>query len=96
MQIMPIYYQFQNHLGVPINLDIIDNEICQDFDIVCSSISYSYMFDIITLIGDYSTKTGYFNLDDFNEAIHKCEYDENNRWKILKYLNGKYKYSSWR
>jgi len=93
---MPIYYQFKNSSGNPVSLDIIDNEICQDFDIECSSISYSFMFDIITMIGDYSNKTGYFSFDDFNDAINKCGYGEDLRWNILKYISGKYNYSSWR
>ena len=94
---MPIYYQFKDHAGNIINLDIIDDEICKEFSIPCTSTSYSFMFDIITMIGDYANRrTGRFIMKDFDEAIKKCGYDDETRWKILKYVQGKYNYSSWR
>lgn len=68
---MPIYYQFTDTIGNIINLDIIDNEICKEFAIPCSSTNYSFMFDVITMIGDYSTRTGRFIMEDFDDAIKK-------------------------
>jgi hypothetical protein len=94
---MPIYYRFTDRIGNIINLDGIDKEICEEFSIPYSSANYSFMFDIITMIGDYSNRTtGRFIMEDFDDAVKKCGYDDDTRWKILKYIQGKYQYSSWR
>jgi hypothetical protein len=93
---MPVSYHFKDKDGVRVALDKIDEEVCQDFQIPCSATDYSIMFMVITSIGDYAVRSGAFKMDDFNEAVKKCEYDDEKRWKILKYVHGKYYYDSWR
>lgn len=94
---MPIYFKFTDpttEQAIP--LDVIDNEICKDFDEPCLDHSYSIMFQLITGIGDYATASGVFSMAAFDEAIEKCSIDADRRWKILKFIRGKYNYSSWR
>lgn len=93
---MPISYHFKNKDGVRVLLTTIDEEVCQDFQIPCSASDYSIMFMVITSVGDYATRSGHFRMTDFDEAIKKCDYDDETRWKILKYVYGKYIYESWR
>lgn len=94
---MPIYFKFTDAItGSPIQLDIIDKEICSEFDEPCNEHSYSLMFQVITGIGDYSTASGVFSIESFDDAIRKCSIDADRRWKILKFIHGKYIYSSWR
>lgn len=93
---MPISYQFKDKDGNLVLLDKIDEEICEEFDIPCSQTSYSVMFLVATSIGDLATRSGKFKMEDFNEAIRICNYDEDKRWKLLKYIHGKYTYHSWR
>lgn len=45
------------------------------------------------MIGDYSCKSGSFNLDDFHIAIKNM--DNENKYKIMKYIFGKYIYKCW-
>lgn len=93
---MPISYQFKDKDGVPVALDKVDEEVCQDFGIPCSTSDYSIMFMVITSVGDYAVRSGQFKMEDFDHAIEICHYDEEKRWKILKYVHGKYYYDSWR
>lgn len=94
---MPVYFRFTDATtGEAVALDRIDQEICIEFDEPCPKNSYSIMFQVITGIGDYSTISGNFSMDDFNDAIQKCGIDPERRWKILKFIYGKYLYSSWR
>lgn len=93
---MPISYQFKDKDGIPVLLDKIDQEICEEFEIPCNATNYSVMFMVTTSVGDFSTRSGEFKMEDFDEAIRICEYDDEKRWKLLKYINGKYTYHSWR
>lgn len=94
---MPIYFKFTDATtGEPVQLDMIDKEICDEFDEPFSEHSYSLMFQVITGIGDYATASGAFSMDKFDDAIRKCSFDADKRWKTLKFIHGKYNYSSWR
>jgi hypothetical protein len=93
---MPISYQFQDRSGVAVELNHIDLEICKDFSIPFSESNYSLLFMTMTMIGDFANRSGKFEMDEFDAAIRKCEFSEDDRWKILKYINGKYIYKSWR
>jgi hypothetical protein len=93
---MPLSYQFKDQYEKPIALDLIDKEICQDFHLSCDENNFSLMFMTITMIGDFATSTGKFCLHDFEKAIQLINVDNDTRYKILKYIYGKYYYCSWR
>jgi len=93
---MPISYEFRDKDNQRVLLDTIDKEVCEEFKTQYSAANYSVMFMTITSIGDIANRSGTFNMDDFNEAIRICGYDEQTRWKILRFVNGTYVYHSWR
>jgi len=93
---MPISFIFKDRNGTKISIAEIDKEICNDFNAKCNDLHYSAMLMAITNIGDFSTKSGEFRMEDFNEAMSLCGISEDDRWKMLKYIQGKYNYYSWR
>jgi len=93
---MPISYQFKDTSGNPVLLDTIDREVCDDFGTPYSTTHYSHAMIMITYVGDYAVRSGNFKMEDFEGAIQKCGYDDEKRWKMLKYIYGKYFYHSWR
>lgn len=93
---MPISYNFKDKDGNVVELNTIDREVCKDFNLQYNDSTYSMIFMAITNIGDFATRDGQFKMEHFDSAIIRCNIDEDNRWKILKYVHGKYFYSSWR
>jgi hypothetical protein len=91
---MPIHYQFiDSETKQTVALDKIDEEICKDFEQNCNPKHFSLMYQTISMIGDYSCRTGEFKLDDFNYAT--SEFEEDKKYKIMKYIFGKYIYKCW-
>jgi hypothetical protein len=81
----------------PVLLEKIDKEICEKFPgQFYSEQSYSIMFQLITMIGDESTKSGDFVLRDFHKAVRLCELNEEDMIKVLYFIHGQYRYRSWR
>lgn len=91
---MPLNYQFlDSETKSSVALNTIDEEICKDFNIKCDANIFSIQYQLISMIGDYSCKSGSFNLDDFNYATK--DMNEEQKFKIMKYIFGKYIYKSW-
>ena len=93
---MPSYYEFTNaETGRTVELDKIDQEMCLDFGERYSTMTFSMLFQVMTMIGDFATRSGSFLESDFHIVIRKGEWTDSEIEKIRKYIYGKYIYHSW-
>jgi hypothetical protein len=93
---MPISFGFEDQHGSLVTLDEIDRKICTDFNLNVDDESYSFMFDLISLIGDLVMKEGKFDESEFERVMKKvaCVQSSSEVSKIRNYLDGDYKYFS--
>lgn len=91
---MPLYYHFLDRNGETVALDKIDEELCKDLNTECPQSTFSTEFELLTMVGDYSYREGYFSNSAFIFASTTLPDDM--IVVFLDYLNGKYKYESWR
>lgn len=91
---MPLYYQFINGDNEIVPLDKIDEELCAELGSHCPENVYSQEFELLTMVGEYSFRDGEFCTSAF---IFACTTLHNDQMAVFfDFLNGKYKYRSWR
>lgn len=93
---MPISFGFEDKCGSLVTLDEIDRKICADFNMSVDDESFSFMFGLISLIGDLVVKEGKIDESEFQRVINKvaCVKSSSEVIKIRNYLDGDYKFRS--
>lgn len=90
---MPLFFKFVSRAdGKPVPLNTIDEMICKELAIPCSSTNYSVEFQMISSIGDAVWATGEWNQKIFDKLVGK---DDRLRDMVMKYINGEYVYECW-